>query len=457
MHLLATIPGTIAEAADVWAVGVMLWESLAGRHPFWQTSMLDTARAIESGAPSLATLRPDLPKPLSSSSTGRCRRRRRGGRPRQGSPTRFAEPPPIAAASGRGRSASRCRRRRVRRRRGPRSRVRRLDRGRLSLYPHGWAVGLAVLAAAVTAFRPRAGLAVALAVPVLPLGNISFGLALLYGALALAWLVLCWREPRGGLLFALGPLLVPLSALGLVPLAAATLRAGPRRACQAGLAVLAAALVAGMRHAALPLVGSAPPLGLGIAVRAIRSTSQGRSPAPRPPIRALLVEAVVFAVVALALPFAHAAAAGARPARRRHAHRHRRRGAVGTGASLAVAAWLTAAAVALRAGARNPGPRGTLTRAMVLRSIEQKIEALFEGVFGRAFRTNVQPVELARKLAKEMDDHRVVSVSRVYVPNEYTVYLSTGDREQFEGYEDSLCPSSRSTSASTRSARTTRC
>lgn len=75
---------------------------------------------------------------------------------------------------------------------------------------------------------------------------------------------------------------------------------------------------------------------------------------------------------------------------------------------------------------------------MVLRSIEQKIEALFEGVFGRAFRTNVQPVELARKLAKEMDDHRVVSVSRVYVPNEYIVYLSPGDREQFEGYENSL-------------------
>ena len=72
---------------------------------------------------------------------------------------------------------------------------------------------------------------------------------------------------------------------------------------------------------------------------------------------------------------------------------------------------------------------------MVLRSLEQKIEALFEGVFGRAFRTNVQPVELARKLAKEMDDHRVVSVSRVYVPNEYTVYLSTQDREQFQSYE----------------------
>jgi hypothetical protein len=74
----------------------------------------------------------------------------------------------------------------------------------------------------------------------------------------------------------------------------------------------------------------------------------------------------------------------------------------------------------------------------VLRNIEQKIEALFEGVFGRAFRTHVQPVELARKLAKEMDDHRMVSVSRVYAPNEYSVYLSPNDRDQFSSYEDSL-------------------
>jgi hypothetical protein len=74
----------------------------------------------------------------------------------------------------------------------------------------------------------------------------------------------------------------------------------------------------------------------------------------------------------------------------------------------------------------------------VLRTIEQKIESLVEGVFGRAFRTNVQPVELARKLVKEMDDHRMVSVSRVYVPNEYTIYLSPHDREQFSSYESSL-------------------
>jgi hypothetical protein len=75
----------------------------------------------------------------------------------------------------------------------------------------------------------------------------------------------------------------------------------------------------------------------------------------------------------------------------------------------------------------------------VLRSIEKRIEALFEGVFGRAFRAHVQPVELARKLAKEMDEHRTVSVTRVYVPNEYTVYLAPQDRDQFSSYEEALC------------------
>jgi hypothetical protein len=74
----------------------------------------------------------------------------------------------------------------------------------------------------------------------------------------------------------------------------------------------------------------------------------------------------------------------------------------------------------------------------MLRAIEQRLERIFEGIFGRAFRTNVQPVELARKLAKEMDDHRSTSVTRVYVPNEYAVYLSPGDREQFSGFESSL-------------------
>jgi Protein of unknown function (DUF3662)/FHA domain len=74
----------------------------------------------------------------------------------------------------------------------------------------------------------------------------------------------------------------------------------------------------------------------------------------------------------------------------------------------------------------------------VLRSIEHRIESIVEGVFGRAFRSHVQPVELARKLAKEMDEHKTVSISRVYVPNEYVLYLSPNDRKQFATYEASL-------------------
>jgi Protein of unknown function (DUF3662)/FHA domain len=59
-------------------------------------------------------------------------------------------------------------------------------------------------------------------------------------------------------------------------------------------------------------------------------------------------------------------------------------------------------------------------------------------VFSRAFSSEVQPVELARKLAKEMDAHKTAGIARVYVPNEYTVYLSKADRAKLEGYERSL-------------------
>ena len=73
-----------------------------------------------------------------------------------------------------------------------------------------------------------------------------------------------------------------------------------------------------------------------------------------------------------------------------------------------------------------------------LRRIESKLEGVFEGGIGRTFKSNVQPVELARKLAKEMDDNKVISVQTVYVPNAYTVYLAPEDREQFVAYEARL-------------------
>ena len=74
----------------------------------------------------------------------------------------------------------------------------------------------------------------------------------------------------------------------------------------------------------------------------------------------------------------------------------------------------------------------------VLRSLESKIAGLVEGAFGRAFRSEVRPVEIARKLVREMEEHRTVSVSKTYVPNEYAVYLSPEDRERFDDYEGAL-------------------
>jgi predicted component of type VI protein secretion system len=73
-----------------------------------------------------------------------------------------------------------------------------------------------------------------------------------------------------------------------------------------------------------------------------------------------------------------------------------------------------------------------------LRNVEDTIGGFVERIFGRLFRGHVEPVELARKLAREMEDHKTVSVSRVYVPNEYVVYLSPSDRERFSSFEGSL-------------------
>jgi hypothetical protein len=73
----------------------------------------------------------------------------------------------------------------------------------------------------------------------------------------------------------------------------------------------------------------------------------------------------------------------------------------------------------------------------VLKSIESRIAGLVEGTFSRAFKSEVRPVEIARKLAREMEEHKSYSVSRMYAPNEYRVYLSPRDRERFadeEGY-----------------------
>jgi hypothetical protein len=52
-----------------------------------------------------------------------------------------------------------------------------------------------------------------------------------------------------------------------------------------------------------------------------------------------------------------------------------------------------------------------------LKHIEKRMESLVEGVFGRAFRRRIHPVEIAKGLTKQMDEGRMVSISRTYAPN----------------------------------------
>jgi hypothetical protein len=125
----------------------------------------------------------------------------------------------------------------------------------LPFFPAHWSAGLALLAALLSIAGPRLGLAFALAVPVLPLGNIALGLAILYGVAACGWFALFWARPRGALLFLAGPLLAPIGALGLLPLVSFPAGGPARRAAQTTAAILAAAVVAGIGGHALPLIG----------------------------------------------------------------------------------------------------------------------------------------------------------------------------------------------------------
>src|SRR5271170_3348901 len=84
-------------------------------------------------------------------------------------------------------------------------------------------------------------------------------------------------------------------------------------------------------------------------------------------------------------------------------------------------------------------PSGNPTTAMnVFKQLEEMLSGLVEGTFGRVFRSEVQPIQIAHKLGREMLEHRTVSVSRVYVPNEYVVYLSPEDRGRYAEVEEEV-------------------
>jgi hypothetical protein len=318
---LGDIPGTLAyiaperlqglpatPAADVWGLGVLLWEALAGEHPFWGGDLAETSRSIERGAPPLRTLRPDLPEhvletvasallvnPQRRPTAQRLadelrslpkRRRSKGSRPTAPArPTAAILPERVLPGALTGFAAG-------------------WVATRLPFYPAGWPIGLAAAGAAAGFTAPRLGLLFALAVAFFPLANISLGLAVVYAAVALGWAALNWRDARAGLLLALGPLLAPVAGLALLPLAAQLARGRVRRGLQVLAAVLLAAVVAGMRRVPIPFDGSTPPLGLGISGSGRPSAVAAALAAQLTAHPTLVAEACVLAVAAAALPYA---------------------------------------------------------------------------------------------------------------------------------------------------------
>lgn len=70
--------------------------------------------------------------------------------------------------------------------------------------------------------------------------------------------------------------------------------------------------------------------------------------------------------------------------------------------------------------------------AVGIQGVERRLERLVEGTFGRLFTSGLKPVELARRLTRELDAGRSVGVNgEVVVPNHFTVALSTADHERF--------------------------
>ena len=111
---LGDIPGTLAyisperlhgltatSAADIWGLGVLLWEALAGEHPFWGGDMVETSRRIQAGSPPLESLRPDLPATSPRDGRGRAGQQSAAAperRPPGAGPALAPEAPPGEAA-----------------------------------------------------------------------------------------------------------------------------------------------------------------------------------------------------------------------------------------------------------------------------------------------------------------------------------------------------------------------
>ena len=309
------VPGTLAyisperlrgdeacPASDVWGVGILLWEALAAKHPFWGVPLPQMAATIEAGPPLLATERPDLPRrlvaavdhalardpakrppaaALAQELRGALSGAKRAPRGESVAATQslLARSAPAAAA---GSAAG-------------------LGAAMLPFYPVGVAPAIGVVAAAAALRAPRAALALVLAGPIFPLGNVALGLALLYSAAAFAWLVAFWRDARWGAAFVAGAVLAPVGLLALAPLLFAPVRTAFRRAALAVGAVTAAAVAAAARAASFPL-GQGPPPPLPLEQTESARVAAAKLLGAVPP--GLALGALALAGVAIAIPHA---------------------------------------------------------------------------------------------------------------------------------------------------------
>jgi hypothetical protein len=74
----------------------------------------------------------------------------------------------------------------------------------------------------------------------------------------------------------------------------------------------------------------------------------------------------------------------------------------------------------------------------ILRDFERRLEGLVEGLFSKTFRSGVQPVELAKRVLREMDAGKTVGVSETWAPNHFEISLAPEDAHRFEQAESAL-------------------
>jgi eukaryotic-like serine/threonine-protein kinase len=283
------VPGTLAYIAperlnggdatpqsDVWSVGVLLWETLTDRHPFWGMPIQEVAKAIQAGAPPLQSERSGLPRRLviavdtalsldpgrRPSASDFAAELRNASRP----PERRARAAPRKAREEAPDETVAPARRHARRALpvvlGAVTAA--LGATFLPFWPPELVAVLVLATGLASWVHPRLGLAIALAIPIFPLGNVAVAVAGLYGIFAAGWLTANWRDARHGLWFMAGPVLATAGLLPLVPLALIPVRNTGRRAAHGTLAVLSVVLLSAVAGEQLPgAAGAASALEVG--------------------------------------------------------------------------------------------------------------------------------------------------------------------------------------------------